>query len=99
MGEREGSGGDKADDDWPFAARVPTEADLGRAATKGWPERLLHRMHAVGFPVWKIELALAADGWPTVEMFDAEVRDRERLATGLQVREATWEDDERLTDL
>ncbi len=32
-------------------------------------------------------------------MIENEVRDRERLTTGLAVHEATWEDDERLSDL
>lgn len=87
------------DQDVLFAARPATSEQRDRAERKGWPDGLLERMLALRWPAWKVELYLSADGFPTVEMLDGEVRDRERLSTGLCVREATWEDDERLSDL
>jgi len=82
-----------------FVAPLATSEQLQQAERKGWPVDLLERMLALRWPAWKVELYLSADGFPTVEMIDGEVRDRERLSTGLSAREATWEDDERLTDL
>jgi hypothetical protein len=70
-----------------------------RARSKGWPDDLLSRMMALRFPSWRIEQALAAEQFPTLEMIEGDVSDRERQTDGLCVREATWEDDERLSDL
>ena len=82
-----------------FVAPLATSEQLQQAERQGWPADLLERMLALRWPAWKVELYLSADGFPTVEMVESEVRDRERLSTGLSAREATWEDDERLTDL
>ena len=40
------------------------------------------RMLALRLPSWKIEQALSAETFPTLDMFEAEVRGRERLASG-----------------
>ena len=70
-----------------------------RAAALGAPDDLVDRMLAAGYPHWKIDLALSGAPFPSIDMWVAELADRERLSTGLSVRQATWEDDERLSDL
>ena len=87
------------DEETVFSTPAPSAEQQTRAAAKQWPDGLLERMLALRFPSWKIEQALSAETFPTLDMFEAEVRGRERLASGLFIREATWEDDERLTDL
>jgi hypothetical protein len=87
------------DEEAVFAVPSVPPALAERARAKDWPGDLLGRMMALRFPSWRIELALAAEQFPTLEMIEADVRDREREADGLCVREATWEDDERLCDL
>ena len=82
-----------------FATPVIPQGWRSAAAAKQWPSGLLERMVALRLPTWKIEQSLAADGFPTLDMIEADVRDRERLSNGLVIREATWEDDERLADL
>jgi hypothetical protein len=79
---------------------APVRAEVrARAAEAGWPDGLIDRVHALRWPAWRVELYLGFRGFPTVAMIEAEVADRERLTDGLHVREATWEDDERLTEL
>ena len=87
-------------DDQESVFEVPeAPADLvARAKERGWPDDLLPRLMALRFPIWKIGEGLHSD-FPTVDMMVAQVTDRERLANGLMVRQATWEDDERLIDL
>ena len=87
-------------DDQESVFEVPEPpADLvARAKERGWPDDLLPRTMALRFPIWKIGEGLNSD-FPTVDMMVAQVADRERLANGLMVRQATWEDDERLIDL
>jgi hypothetical protein len=75
------------------------ERDREVAREKGWPDDLLARMLSIGWPTWKIQEALSCEGWPTLEMIESQVSERERFSVGLQVRDATWEDDERLSDL
>ena len=69
------------------------------AENRGWPSDLLPRMRGIGWPTWKIQLSLDSQGWPTVEMLQSQVEAIERLNSGLQIRDMTWEDDERLSDL
>jgi hypothetical protein len=66
-----------------------------RAAAAGWPHDLIDRVVALRWPEWRQELYL---GVPA-DQVEGEVTDRERLARGLHVHEATWEDDERISDL
>jgi hypothetical protein len=78
----------------------PVSAEVrARAAEAGGPDGLVARMQSLRWPSWRIDLYLGFRDFPTVEMIEAEVADRERLDNGLQVREATWEDDERLAAL
>ena len=70
-----------------------------RAAAIGAPHDLVDRMLAASYPRWKVELALAGEPFSSLDVWVAELVDRERLTTGLTVRQATWEDDERLSDL
>lgn len=67
-----------------------------RAAEAGWPDGLIDRMAARRWPEWRQELYLSLRD---VEQIQREMADLERLDWGLQVREATWDDDERMTDL
>jgi hypothetical protein len=87
-------------DDQESVFEVPEPpADLAaRAKERGWPDDLLPRMMALRFPLWKIGEGLNSE-FPTVDMMVSQVADRERLANGLVVRLATWEDDERLIEL
>lgn len=82
-----------------FTSPAPTPEQVVRAEAKQWPDGLLERMLALRLPLWKIEESLSAEGFPTLDMIESQVSDRERLASGLFIREATWEDDERLSDL
>ena len=82
-----------------FAPQVPTDEQRRLAAEAGWPDGLLERVVALRWPAWRIELYLGFRGFPSVEMIDKEIQDRERLANGLTVHEATWEDDDRVSDL
>ena len=88
-------------DDVGAIFEVPSApAELARLAEeRSCPLGLLERMLALRYPRWKIEMVLSGDPFPTMDMWVAEVVDRERLAHGLAVHEATWEDDERLSDL
>ena len=70
-----------------------------KASEAGWPDRLLERMRGIGWPSWKIQVLLDAPGWQTPSMLDDQVSGIERFVSGLHLREATWEDDERLSDL
>jgi hypothetical protein len=82
-----------------FAVEPASEELCTRAKEAGWPDGLIDRIVALRWPAWRVELYLGFRGFPTVAMIEAEVADRERLDRGLQVHEATWEDDERLSDL
>jgi hypothetical protein len=86
-------------DDEVFQARDTSDDDRARAGEAGWPDGLVDRMIALRWPEWRIALYLGFRGFPSPEMIENEVRDRERLTSGLAVHEATWEDDERLSDL
>jgi hypothetical protein len=79
-------------------AEVPAEL-RARAAAAGAPDDLVDRMLAAGYPRWKVDLSVSGAPFPTIDMWIAELTDRERFSTGLTVRMATWEDDERLSDL
>jgi hypothetical protein len=82
------------------ASETGSEQSLrDRATEAGWPDGLLERMNGVGWPSWKIHQALETPGWLTPPMLDDQVTGLERFTTGLRLREATWEDDERLSDL
>ncbi len=81
-----------------FEVPEPPADLVALAKERGWPDDLLPRMMALRFPIWKIGEGLNSE-FPTVDMMVAQVADRERLANGLIVRQATWEDDERLIDL
>lgn len=81
-----------------FAIVVPPEL-RARAAGVGAPDDVVERFLAAGYPRWKIEFALSGAPFPTLDMWLAELTERERFSTGLTVRQATWEDDDRLSDL
>ena len=87
------------DDDELFTPPAATAEQRAAAHAANWPDDLLQRMLDLRPPSWRVEQYLASTGWPTVEMIANEVSDRERLSSGLVSREATWEDDERLSDL
>ena len=70
------------DNDELFKPPAATDDMRRRATEKGWPSDLHDRMLALRFPSWKIEQGLEAEGWPTVDMYVAEVADREALANG-----------------
>lgn len=93
-----GGGGDLDESD-VFEVLPATDEQREQATAAGWPDGLLDRILALRWPQWRVDLYLSFRGFPNPEMIDAEVRDRERLADGLSAREATWEDDERLSDL
>ena len=78
---------------------VVSDDRRARAVAAKWPDGLIDRVVALRWPEWRIEQYLDFSGFPTPEMIEAEVQDRERLTTGLQSYEATWEDDERVSDL
>lgn len=82
-----------------FAVPAVSAEQRTRATQAGWPDGLIERMAALRWPGWRIELYLGFAGFPTPEMIEGEVTDRERLTSGLAIHEATWEDDERLSDL
>jgi hypothetical protein len=86
-------------DDFGAGESDPAQAEAILAESRGWPPDLLPRMRGIGWPSWKIQLSLDSQGWPTLEMLQSQVEAIERLNSGLQIREATWEDDERLSDL
>lgn len=82
-----------------FEVSPPSAELVALAQKRGWPEGLLERMLALRFNRWQIDQALSGAPFPTVDMWVANVTDRERLTSGLAIHEATWEDDERLVDL
>ena len=82
-----------------FVVAPVTAQRREQAAAAGWQDGLIDRIAALRWPEWRIDLYLGFRGFPTIEMIESEVRDRERLSEGLCAREATWEDDERLSDL
>ena len=78
----------------------PVPADLAALAlAAGAPPGLLERMWALRYPRPRIEFAFRGAPFPTMAMWEAELDQRERLSDGLVVREATWDDDARLSDL
>ena len=90
----------KAEDADVFAVPAASVEFVEQAEARRWPADRLGRMLALRMPTWRIAEALfSTSGFPTGEMIEADLRDRERLTNGLCVREATWEDDERLSDL
>ncbi len=83
-----------------ISGTVPPHDDFVEMAHfRRWPDGLLERMVALRLPSWLIAEALSDTYANAVELLEANVSDRERLSTGLVVREATWEDDERLIAL
>ena len=82
-----------------FAVPPVSEARRALALEAGWPDGLIERIVALRWPEWRQDLYLGFRGFPNPESIEREVADRERLTNGLQVYEATWEDDERITDL
>ena len=86
-------------DDELFATPAVSDDRRAQAAEAGWPDGLIDRMTALRWPEWRQDLYLGFRGFPSPEQIEREVTDRERLSFGLQVHEATWEDDERISDL
>ena len=96
---RPGPPSTEADASGVFAIAEAPAGLVARAAEAGWPDDLIPRAMRLRTPVFVIEQWLDA-GFPGPDRLDPFFASREELMFGtLRVRQASWEDGDRVADL